>query len=132
MIVSFDFDGTLEDDFDGTLNTQKEKIQNICKLFCSGGHDVRIITKRYSQEFSSEEYKVVYELANKIGIPIQKVHFTNREYKDSKVFELGIDLHFENSRYEASLISNKSNVIWVEDPNWEETLRKHLVLSSYN
>lgn len=28
-LITFDFDGTLEDEFDDTFNSQKEEIQNI-------------------------------------------------------------------------------------------------------
>ena len=29
--ISFDFDGTLSDEFDGSLNNQKEEVQSILK-----------------------------------------------------------------------------------------------------
>ena len=114
-IISFDFDGTLSDDFDGTLNSQKVEIQDICKYLVSQGKDVCIITKRFQDESTK-----VYEIANKLGV--SKVYFTNRELKDTKIQELGVELHFENNLNEAEVILNKTNayVICVEDSYWRD------------
>jgi hypothetical protein len=129
--ISFDFDGTLEDDFDGTPNKQKEEIQTIARKFISEGHQVCIITKRYGPEFSnmgiSNEHNTVLNLAKKLGI--KDVYFTNREMKDTFIESLGIQIHFENSDYEVDLISkyfiDKSHnclVIPVEDPYWRDLI----------
>ena len=48
MRISFDFDGTLEDEFGGVpVNEQKLEIQSLAKRYISEGHDVMILTKRY-------------------------------------------------------------------------------------
>jgi hypothetical protein len=129
MKISFDFDGTLEDDFDGTINKQKEEIQNLAKKYVSEGHDVCIITKRYGLENSTlgvgNEHLKVYYLANKLGI--NKVYFTNREMKFNHIINLGIDKHFENDDYEVQLINqvcdqknHKCLVVPVEDSYWRD------------
>ena len=57
MRISFDFDGTLENDFDGTFNLQKIEIQQLAKKYLSGGHTVFIITKRYGPEMANHGLK---------------------------------------------------------------------------
>jgi hypothetical protein len=129
MKISFDFDGTLEDDFDGTVNKQKEEIQKLAKRYVSDGHDVCIITKRYGYEKSNlgigNEHLKVYYLANELGI--DKVYFTNREMKFNYIINLGIDRHFENDDYEVQLIkqvcdqnNHKCLVVPVEDSYWRD------------
>ncbi len=131
MKISFDFDGTLDDEFGGYFNEQKEEIQNLAKKYISEGHDVCIITKRYGPEFSSyglvDEHLVVFDLAKELGI--EKVYFTNRDMKFDKIIELKIDRHFENSQYEVDLINQKCQefnhkcmVIPVEDSSWRDLI----------
>lgn len=131
MKISFDFDATLYDEFDGSLNIQKEEIQKIAKNYVSIGNDVCIITKRYDEKNKhlgkKNEYIEVYDLASKLGI--SKVYFTNREMKFSHIIKLGIDMHFENSQYEVGLINqscleknHKCVVVPVEDPYWRDLI----------
>lgn len=118
--ISFDFDGTLDDDFDGTVNSQKEEIQSICKELVKQGKDVCIITKRYGSPQYGECDRV-YKLASELGV--NKVYFTDRVLKHEKVFELGIQAHFENTGYECGVIQQKSPstlLIHVEDPYWRD------------
>lgn len=129
MKISFDFDGTLDDEFDGSINSQKVEIQEIAKRYVQEGHDVLIITKRYGPENKdlgkTNEHLIVYELAQKLGI--KKVYFTNREMKFSFIIKLNVEKHFENSEYEVSLINDacsiykhKCVVVPVEDPYWRD------------
>ena len=129
MKISFDFDGTLDDDFDGNVNIQKDEIQKIALRYIREGHDVCIITKRHDYNNRNlglkNEYLKVMELANKLGI--KQVYFTNREMKFSSIIKLKIDRHFENSDYELQLISkaceennHKCLVVPVEDPYWRD------------
>lgn len=131
MKISFDFDGTLEDDFDGTINKQKLEIQNLAKKYISDGHDVCIITKRYGYENSNlgvgNEHLKVYYLAKELGI--DKVYFTNREMKFNWIINLDINMHFENDDYEVQLINqvckeknHKCLVVPVEDPYWKDLI----------
>ncbi len=129
--ISFDFDGTLEDDFDGAHNKQKDELQGLAKKFINEGHNVCVITKRYGPEFSNmgllNEHLIVLNLARNLGI--KEVHFTNREMKDTFIHSLGIQIHFENSEYEVDIINkyfidkpNKCLVIPVEDPCWRDLI----------
>jgi pyruvate-formate lyase len=127
--ISFDFDGTLDDEFDGVINNKKEEIQKIARKYIEEGHQVCIITKRYGPEMSNmglvNEHSVVLSLAKYLNI--KEVYFTNREMKFSHILNLKIDIHFENSEYEVELINqvckeNKHNclVVHVEDPLWRD------------
>jgi hypothetical protein len=131
MRVSFDFDGTLEDEFGGVHNAQKSEIQNLAKKYIDEGHQVCIITKRYGPEMSTfglkNEHVIVLRLAKELGI--SEVYFTNREMKFSHILSLKIDIHFENSDYEVELINkhckekyHKCLVVPVESENWRELI----------
>jgi hypothetical protein len=123
--ISFDFDGTLDNEFDGTLNTQKIEIQQLCKKYLSEGHDVFIITKRYGPELSNlglvNEHLKVWILAEILGIPRNNCFFTNREWKLDIIKSLSIERHFENSQVECEMISNIGvEVVPVEDKYWRD------------
>jgi len=131
MRISFDFDGTLDDEFGGILNIQKEEVQNLAKKYISEGHQVCIITKRYGPEMSNQglknEHLVVLKLAKELDI--KEVYFTNREMKFSHILSLKIDIHFENSDYEVQLINqsclekgHKCLVVPVEDKYWRDLI----------
>jgi hypothetical protein len=93
--ISFDVDGTLRDDFFGNVNPYKNSVQELAKRLIADGHDVLIVTRRY-KDGRIDEHTVVYELAEKIGISIENVHFTNREWKYIKLHELGVDFHIDD------------------------------------
>ena len=129
MKISFDFDGTLDDEFGGIDNPQKSEIQNIAKKYVEDGHQVCIITKRYGPEMSNKglgnEHSIVLALAKQLGI--KEVYFTNREMKFSHILTLKIDRHFENSEYEVQLINQSCKekghsclVVHIEDPYWRD------------
>ena len=128
MKISFDFDGTLEDEFGGfPINEQKEEIQSFAKKYIDEGHEVMILTKRYGPEHSDKglknEHLVVYQLAEELGI--KEVNFTNREMKFSYINKMDIDIHFENDDYEVSLIKQSCKnclVIPVEESGWRDLL----------
>jgi hypothetical protein len=132
MIISFDFDGTLEDEFGGfPKNNQKEFIQSLAKKYISEGHDVMILTKRYGPEFRNlglkNEHLPVYYLANELGM--DNVHFTNREMKFSYILNIKIDVHFENDEYEVDLINraclergHTCLVVPVEENGWMDSI----------
>ena len=130
MKISFDFDGTLEDDFD-VVNNQKFEIQSLAREYISKGHEVCIITRRYGYENSKlgtgNEHLKVYYLSKELGI--DKVYFTNRDMKFGYINKLGINIHFENDKYETQLINqaceernHNCRVVHIEDPNWRVLL----------
>lgn len=127
--ISFDFDGTLEDDFDGTINLEKDLVQSCLKQYQELGNDCYIVTKRYSPEYSSlgkiNEHIDVFFLASKLGIPGSKVIFTNRKLKAEKLMELGIDIHFENGEYEEKYLNtfpHDIKLIMVTSPDWKKEI----------
>ena len=130
MRISFDFDGTLVDEFGGhPSNLQKDEVQGLAKKYLSEGHEVMIITKRFGPENADKgiknEHLEVQELAKKLGI--EKIHFTNREMKFSYIINLDVDRHFENDDYEVQLINQVCKernhnclVVPVEDAYWRD------------
>jgi hypothetical protein len=130
MRISFDFDGTLVDEFGGhPSNIQKDEVQGLAKKYLSEGHEVIIITKRFGPENADKgiknEHLEVQELAKKLGI--KTIHFTNREMKFSYIINLGVDRHFENDDYEVQLINQACKernhnclVVPVEDAYWRD------------
>ena len=130
MRISFDFDGTLVDEFGGyPSNSQKDEVQGLAKKYLSEGHEVMIITKRFGPENADKgiknEHLEVQELAKKLGI--ETIHFTNREMKFSYIINLGVDRHFENDDYEVQLINQVCKernhnclVVPVEDAYWRD------------
>lgn len=129
MKISFDFDGTLHHPFGcestGERNNQMSTIQKYARRYISEGHQVFIITKRYGPENKNlglrYEHLLVQELAFKLGIGIDNVHFTNREMKTEKILNLGIDMHFDDDGYECGLLSSVGvKIIPVSDPYWQD------------
>lgn len=130
MRISFDFDGTLVDEFGGhPSNSQKDEVQGLVKKYLSEGHEVIIITKRFGPENADKgiknEHLEVQQLAKKLGI--EKIYFTNREMKFSYIINLSVDRHFENDDYEVQLInqackekSHNCLVVPVEDSYWRD------------
>lgn len=125
MNISFDFDGTLMDDFDGSVNSQKEEIQSLLKKYKSEGHNIFIITKRYGPDSKSQglgnEHLIVLETAKRFGVPERNVFFTNRHWKMEAIQWLNVQKHFENSPEEAKMISESGiKVIPIGDPYWRD------------
>ena len=130
MRISFDFDGTLVDEFGGhPSNSQKDEVQGLAKKYINDGHEVIIITKRFGPENADKgiknEHLEVQELAKKLGI--ETIHFTNREMKFSYIINLEVDRHFENDDYEVQLINQVCKeknhnclVVPVEDAYWRD------------
>jgi len=129
--ISFDYDGTLEDDFDLAPNPQKQEIQNLASKYIKDGHNVYIITKRYDsnhENFGKKfEYREPLKLARDLGF--SQIYYTNREMKFSKIINLKIDIHFENDEYEVHIINQACKeqkhqclVVNVEDKNWRKLI----------
>jgi len=125
MKISFDFDGTIWDEFDKTPNRQKDEIGRICKDYIRKGHDVYIITKRWGPKFRNEGLKnecdIVYQVGLSLGIKKENIIFTDRLWKDVTIKNLGIEMHFENSDMEVKMIEKLGvKVVPVEDPYWRD------------
>lgn len=104
MKISFDFDGTLADEFDGTVNHQKEKVIAKLKELQAENHEIFIVTKRFSPQNANmgivNEHIDVLRLASELGISGKNVIFTNRELKADTLHKLSINQHYENSDVE--------------------------------
>ena len=127
--ISFDFDGTLSDDFDDTFNSQKEEIKDILNQYRSLGNKVFIVTKRYSAKNGSlgkvNEHIDVYKLGLELGLSDNEIFFTERNLKGVMLSHLNVDIHFENSEYELHDIntySKKTQVILITDPYWRDLI----------
>ena len=117
--ISFDFDGTLHEDFDGTPNPQMSEIQNICKTLIKNGKFVCIITKRFGPNHI--ESRKVFHIANELGV--KEVYFTNREMKTKFISDLKIESHFEDSKYEVDLLNQylpDTLIIDINDKYWRD------------
>lgn len=120
MRISFDFDGTLADDFDGTFNEQKDKVIAKLQELKSENHEIFIVTKRYSPDNSGKgsinEHIEPLRLAAELGLSGKNVIFTNRELKAATLQNLSIDMHFDNSDVELDHFlrnSKNSSMNWV-------------------
>jgi hypothetical protein len=103
--VSFDFDGTLSIGFFGEPNPYKDRVHDIVRELIAEGFDVHIITRRYEHPMRNE-LDDVYAIAFELGIPDEKIFFTNREWKYSKINELGIEFHIDDDETDIRLIEN--------------------------
>lgn len=80
--VSFDFDGTLE----------RESVQKYAKELVERGHEVWIVTSRFGDDERYKSFfqtttpvgltnKDLFEIVNSLGIPNERVHFTDMDDK---------------------------------------------------
>jgi hypothetical protein len=88
-------------DFDDTLSTDRGK--EMAKKLIEQGYDLHIVTRR--QQTASEE---VYKVAEEIGIPRDKVHFTNGKLKWELLKRLGIKIHIDNNPDEIKAIKENA------------------------
>jgi hypothetical protein len=84
-------------DYDDTLSTKRG--QELAKRLISDGIDLHIITRR--QSTAGDE---VYKTAQLVGIPTEKVHFTNGKMKWETIKKLGIVKHYDNNPDEIKAI----------------------------
>lgn len=105
MRFSFDYDGTLADHFDGSPNDQKYLVIERLRQHQREGHEVFIVTKRYSPENSSlglvNEHIDPLRLASELSIPGHRVVFTDRSLKADTLHRLGIHQHYDDCQHEA-------------------------------
>ena len=127
--VSFDFDGTLSDHFQGKLNPHKEAIQKLFQeLYHDDNFDVYLVTRRFGPENSDKglgcEHEGVLELLNKLNIvlPPEKLVFTNRQMKYYTVVYLGIDIHLDDEFRDRELINKftKGSAVDATQSNWRQ------------
>lgn len=90
MKVSFDFDSTLS----------HENIQRLCALLILAGADVWVLTSRNRVWKREGDFIVgnndLYDVADRLGIPREKIIFTEEAMKKDKYFEHGFEIHFDD------------------------------------
>lgn len=91
-------------DFDDTLSTQRG--QDLARNLINRGYDVYVVTSR--QKFASSG---VYYITDKLGIPRDKVIFTEGRLKWKKLKELGISKHYDNNEDEVKAIRDNAPFI---------------------
>lgn len=109
MRVSFDFDSTLS----------KESVQKYAAYLISIGIEVHIVTSRY--EFYYSNNNDLYEIADKLGIKRENIHFTNMNNK-CDFFKENPDFifHLDDDSIEINFINklNKTKGISCMRSNW--------------
>ena len=105
LVEPVSFGQAVSIDFDDTLSTKEG--QDMAKGLLDKGIELHIVTRR-NQDDSGEVYKV----ADELGIPHDKIHFTNGELKWKTIKALGITKHIDNNQKEIDAI--KENVPGVE------------------
>ncbi len=128
MRISFDYDGTLADHFDGSENDQKEKVLAKLRQLQSEGHAIYIVTKRYSPARAHlglvNEHIDPLRLAAQLSIPGQNVVFTDRALKADRLHELGIDQHYDDCDVELEYFldrhtNSSMNYVMVSRRPWQ-------------
>lgn len=97
LIEPVEFSKVVSIDFDDTLSTTRG--MEMAKKLIDDGVDLHIVTRRNKNE--SEE---VYKIAEELGIPQGKVHFTEGKLKWETIKELGVEEHIDNSSDEIKAI----------------------------
>jgi hypothetical protein len=118
MKVSFDFDGTLA----------RESIQKYAKELVDLGYEVHIVTARYdaipkyTKEFMHKyqiedlqrQFDYLFEVADEIGIPRDRIHFTNMISKHFFFEEnKGFLWHLDDDRVEIDSINEYTSTVGI-------------------
>lgn len=114
--VSFDFDGTLS----------RHDVQAWAKEFIKKGFEVWIVTSRSKDAWNNSD---LYEIANELGIPLERIIFTEFEFKYN--FFVGKDFifHLDDDWIELKEIDIKTTVRGIPVNggfDWQEELFKIL------
>ena len=88
-------------DFDDTLSTFKG--QQLAERLMRQGFVVYVVTRRQNSQSAD-----VYRIADKIGIPRQRVIFTNGKLKWETLKRLGIRIHIDNNPEEIQAIKENA------------------------
>lgn len=111
MKISFDWDSCLAE----------IRQQEIAKRFIENGDEVWIVTSRPESDPIQANWsnKIVFSIAQKLGIPVERIIFTNYEDKWISLDRLSIDLHFDDDIIEIELIEEnniKCKGVLISDP----------------
>jgi len=127
--LSCDFDGTINDHFNGEKNPHKYEVRDTLKRLLKRGYDVYIVTRRFGPENSEQgltnEHLKVWEVADELGISRDKIIFTNRKWKFSTIQSIGAFMHIDDDLEEmAWLQKNAPDVIqvWLGEETWKDII----------
>ena len=122
--ISFDYDGTLS----------RTDVQSFAKSLVENGHDVWIVTSRIATEpalkkgwyWIEKQNEELYGVAEKCGIPKDKIVFT--EHVDKIVFlkDKGFTFHLDDDEHELMMILNSKDrclPLNVNHFEWEENCK---------
>lgn len=125
--VSFDFDGTLS----------RTDVQSFAKSLVENGHDVWIVTSRIATEpalkkgwyWIERQNEELYDVAEKCGIPKDKIVFT--EHVDKIVFlrDKDFTFHLDDDEHELMMIlesKDSCSPLNVDHFEWEENCKQLL------
>jgi hypothetical protein len=112
MKISFDFDGTLS----------QIGIQKFCFDLIQKGYDIWITTSRVKEFTGAIHYHDDLMLvANSLGIPEERIHFTNSEFKAEYLENNNFVLHIDDDPFELIEIDKTKVIgIYVLDKQWKE------------
>jgi len=125
--ISFDFDGTLA----------RKDIHAFAKEIAQAGHEVWIVTSRFSDEegiaknwnWIPGQNEKVFAAAKDIGIPESRIVFTNMTPKIEFLQGKGFDLHLDDDDIELMhILSSKDGCasINANHSDWEYFCREEL------
>ncbi len=132
MKVSFDFDATLS----------RKDVQEFAKKLVNEGHEVWIVTSRFSDEAAKEknwhwisgQNQKLFDVAEECGIKLENIHFTCMESKSIFLKDKGFIFHLDDDYIELMDIldsKDKCTPLNVEHFEWKENceniLKKNLV-----
>ena len=100
MRISFDWDSCLAE----------TRQQEIAKRFIENGDEVWIVTSRFSDVPLQADWsnKPIFKVAERLGIPVERIVFTCMEDKWISLDRLEMDLHFDDDRIEIELIEENN------------------------
>lgn len=125
MKVSFDFDSTLS----------RKDVQKFAKELVGEGHDVWIVTSRFSTEeakskgwwWIEKNNQELYEVAKQCGIPEEKIVFTHMVDKIEFLKGKGFLFHLDDDDIELMNIldsEDSCHPLNVEHFDWENNCRE--------
>lgn len=129
--VSFDFDGTLE----------QKPVQEYASELMERGVDVWIVTSRFGNDKLYRKFFMtstnvdltnsdLFEVAERIGIPKEKIHFTNMGDKWNFFKDKDFLWHLDDDWVENRLILKHTKTLAISafgSPNWKHKCEKILI-----
>lgn len=122
MRISIDFDGTLE----------FQSIQDYAKELIERGVEVWIVTSRFGDNEKFKKFfntsknvdlsnRDLHEVANKLGIPEERRHFTNMKDKWEFLENRGFIWHLDDDWIENEMINERTSTKGIDVfPQWKE------------